>query len=94
MKRARCLWLANVDSQDLQDFVSSAVSKIEAGLKEQNYLVGGAIEFDLAVVKQVDKGIGVKIFVVDASIKNKAETITRIKFMAVPSNSKFGRALR
>ncbi len=86
--------MEKVDSKDLQDFVSSAVSKIESGLKEHNYIVAGAIEFDLAVIKQGKKGLGLKVFVVDASMNRKTEVITRIKFMAVPTDSSFGRALK
>jgi hypothetical protein len=86
--------MVDIDDKDLQDFVSSAVNKIENGLKGNNYIVAGAIEFDIAVVKQGSQGVGLKIFVVDASMKHKAEHITRIKFMAVPSDSQVGRALR
>ena len=67
---------------------------MKSGLKGRDYIVAGAIEFELAVVKVKKKGVGVRIYVVDASAKYDKEVVSKIKFQVVPRNSRFGRALR
>jgi len=86
--------MSEVDSEELKKFVSSTIGSINSGLKEQEYLVAGAIEFELAVVKSKKKGAGLRIYVVDASAKYDKEVVSKIKFRAVPKNSRFGHALR
>lgn len=50
-----------VDSKELKDFISSAINSVASGLKEQDYVVGGAIEFELAVLNAKKKGAGIYI---------------------------------
>jgi len=86
--------MAVTNSEELKDFISSTLQSVKSGLKEEDYLVAGTVEFELAVVKTKKKGAGLRIYVVDASAKYNKEVISRIKFQAVPKNSRVGRALR
>jgi len=84
----------DIDSKELKDFINSAINGVKSGLNDQDYVVAGAIEFELAVVKTKKKDAGISIYVVDASTKYGKETVSRIKFHAVPKGSRLGRALR
>jgi hypothetical protein len=42
--------VANIDSEDLKDLVSSTIDSIEKGLKDKKYLLSGSTEFEVAVV--------------------------------------------
>lgn len=84
--------MAEVDSKELKDFISSAINSIKSGLSEQDHVVAlGVIEFELAVVKTKRKGAGFNIHVVDASAKYDKEVVSKIKFKAAPKGSDFDR---
>jgi hypothetical protein len=63
--------MEKVDAEEIKKFISSAISSIDSALKEQNYRLTKPIEFELAVANVEKAGIGIKIFVVDASTKYK-----------------------
>lgn len=72
--------VANIDSEDLKDLVSSTIDSIEKGLKDRKYLLSGIIEFEVAVVNFKKGKGGIKLLVVDASGKVGKENISKIKF--------------
>lgn len=72
--------VANIDSEDLKDLVSSTIDSIEKGLKDKKYLLSGSIEFEIAVVNFKKGKSRIKLLVVDASGKVGKENISKIKF--------------
>jgi len=72
--------LANIESEELKDFVSSTIDSIEKGLEGKKYRLSGSIEFEVAVVNVKKKEGGVKLYVVGASGKYGKEELTKIKF--------------
>lgn len=74
--------MANTDSEELKDFISSTIDSIEQGIqgKKEEYCLNGSIKFEIAVVN-VTKGEGdIKLFVVDASGKYSNESVSKIAF--------------
>lgn len=74
--------MTKIDSEELKELVSSAITSIEEGIKNKNetYLIDGSIEFEVAVVTE-KKGEGkFKLLVVNANAGIKKENITKIKF--------------
>jgi hypothetical protein len=72
--------LVNIDSEELQDLISSTIDKVEAGMKNKGYHIKGCIDFDVAVVNMEKGQGGIKLYVMTLTGKRESENVTKIKF--------------
>lgn len=80
-----------LDEKEIAEFIRAALQGIRAGTSAQNVIITEPIKFNLAVTKIKEGGGGVKIHVVDAGGKYKAEELTRIEFeVSFTSSESFG----
>lgn len=72
------------DEKELADFIKATLQGIKGGIAGENVFLTEPIKFNLAVTKIKEGGGGVKIHVVDAGGKFKAEEISKIEFIITP----------
>ena len=77
-------------SEDLKEIVSTTIESIKEGMKGKGTGVVGPIEFELAVIKSKGAKGGFRFFLADASGKYSKESISRIKFKVLGSETHRG----
>lgn len=75
------------NEKEIAEFVKAVLQGIKDGISGQNVILTEPIKFNLAVTKIKEVGGGVKIHVVDAGGKYKAEEMTKIEFEVMPTNN-------
>lgn len=75
----------NKQEDELAEFTRAALQGIRKGVSE-GFLLTEPVRFSLAVVKIKEGGGGLKIHVVEAGGKYKAEEITKIEFEVSPTD--------
>lgn len=81
-----------VNEAEISEFVKSTLNGIKSGIEGENALITAPIKFNLAVTKIKEGSGGLKILVVDAGGKYKAEELTRIEFeVSLANNEPFGK---
>ena len=78
-------------SEDLKEIVSTTIESIKEGLKGKQCGVAGLIEFEIAVIKTKEAKGGLKFLIADASGNYSKESVSRIKFSVIGSNTDVGR---
>jgi hypothetical protein len=74
-------------SEDLKEIVSSTIDSIKEGMKDRNCAVIGAIEFELAVVKEKEAKGGFRFFIAEAGGNYSSGNVSRIKFQVIGSQT-------
>ena len=72
------------DEKEISEFIKATLQGIRNGIAGENVVLTEPIKFDLAVTKIKEGGGGVKVYVMDAGGKYKAEEITKIQFEVNP----------
>jgi chromosome segregation ATPase len=67
-------------SEDLRDLVTSTISSIKEGLKEEKCGVSGTIKFEVSVVKSKEGKTGFNVVVADASGAYTKDNTSKISF--------------
>jgi len=67
-------------SEDLRDLVTSTISSIKEGLKEEKCGVSGTIKFEVSVVKSKNAKTGFNVVVADASGAYTKDNTSKISF--------------
>lgn len=80
-------------SSELKDFVDSSIKSIAEGVMDTNCVIGGVIEFELSVVKEVNAGGGFDLKIVEAGGKTSEKRISKIKFNVISKDLKHFRQL-
>lgn len=73
-----------IDEKEISEFVKATIKGIKDGLAGEDFLMTEPIKFHLAVTQVKESGGGVKLYVVDAGGKYKAEEISKIDFEVQP----------
>lgn len=79
----------NTNSEELSEFIRSTIKSIRKGLEGENFVIVEPIKFNVAVAKIKEGGGVLKLHVVDAGGKYKAEEITKIQFEILPDLNLF-----
>lgn len=77
-------------SEDLKDIVSTTIDSIKEGMKGNNCGVVGSIDFEISIIKSKEAKGGFKFLVADASGNYSNESISKIKFKVMGSNTALG----
>ena len=80
-------------SEDLKEIVSTTIESIKEGLKGKQCGVAGLIEFEIAVIKTKEAKGGFKFLIADALGNYSKESVSRIKFSVIGSNTDIGRRI-
>lgn len=75
-------------SEDLKEIVGTTIDSIREGLKGRNCGVVGMIEFEIAVIKSNEAKGGFKFFIADASGNYSKESISKIKFNVIGTETR------
>ena len=76
-------------SEDLKDLVSTTIESIKEGIKGKGCSLIETIDFEVSVIKSSEAKGGFKFFVADASGNYSKESISKIKFKVIGSNTEF-----
>ena len=74
-------------SEDLKEIVSSTIESIREGLKGKQCAIIGQVEFEIAVIKSKEAKGGLKFLVADAAGNYCKESVSRIKFNVIGTNT-------
>jgi hypothetical protein len=77
-------------SEDIKDIVSTTIESIKEGMKGKNCGVVGSIDFEISVIKSKEAKGGFKFLIADASGNYSNESVSKIKFKVIGSNTTFG----
>lgn len=80
-------------SEDLKEIVSTTIESIKEGLKGKQCGVAGLIEFEIAIIKTKEAKGGLKFLIADASGNYSKESVSRIKFSVIGTNTQVGRSI-
>lgn len=82
----------NIDGEELKNLVSSTIDNIEAGLagKNKEYVLGGSIKFEVAVVALKEGEGGLKLYVIGLHGKASKESISKITFEVIDKGKQTG----
>ena len=80
-------------SEDLKKIVSTTIESIREGLRGKNCGVIGQIEFEIAVIKTKEAKGGFRFLVADASGNYCKESVSRIKFNVLGTETEIGRRI-
>lgn len=75
-------------SRDLKEIVGTTIDSIREGMNGRNCGVIGAIEFEIAVIKSKEAEGGFKFFIADASGNYSKESISKIKFHVIGTQTR------
>lgn len=78
-------------SEDLKELVSTTIESIKEGIKGKGVSLIDVIDFEVSVIKSSEAKGGFKFFVADASGNYSKESISKIKFKVIGSNTDFRR---
>jgi hypothetical protein len=78
-------------SNDLKEIVSTTIESIREGLKGKQCGVAGLIEFEIAVIKTKEAKGGFKFLIADACGDYSKESVSKIKFSIIGTNTDIGR---
>ena len=78
-----------VISEDLAELVSTTIESIKEGLRGKGCSLINTLDFEVSVIKSKEAKGGFKFFVADASGNYSNESISKIKFQVVGSNTDF-----
>ena len=76
----------------MKEIVSTTIESIKEGLKGKKWCVAGLIEFEIAVIKTKEGKGGLRFLIADASGKYAKESISRIKFSVLGTDTDLGRS--
>lgn len=76
-------------SEDLKELVSTTIESIKEGIKGKGCSLIETIDFEVSVIKTSEAKGGFKFFVADASGNYSNESISKIKFKVIGSNTEF-----
>ena len=76
-------------SEDLKELVSKTIESIKEGMKGKGCALIETIDFEVSVIKSSEAKGGFKFFVADASGNYSKESISKIKFKVIGSNTIF-----
>jgi hypothetical protein len=76
-------------SEDLKQLVSTTIESIKEGLKGKGCSLIETIDFEVSVIKSSEAKGGFRFFVADASGNYSKESISKIKFKVIGSNTEF-----
>lgn len=80
-------------SEDLKEIVSTTIESVREGMKGKECGVVGTIDFEIAVIKSKEAKGGLRFLVADASGNYSSESVSRIKFKVIGSNTDVGRRI-
>lgn len=76
-------------SEDLKELASSTIESIKEGMKGKGCSLIETIDFEVSVIKSSEAKGGFKFFVADASGNYSKESVSKIKFKVIGSNTEF-----
>ena len=74
----------------MKEIVSTTIESVKEGLKGKKCGVAGLIEFEIAVIKTKEGKGGLRFLIADASGKYAKESISRIKFSVLGTDTDLG----
>ena len=74
----------------MKEIVSTTIESVKEGLKGKKCGVASLIEFEIAVIKTKEGKSGLRFLVADASGKYAKESISRIKFSVLGTDTDLG----
>jgi hypothetical protein len=78
-------------SEDLKNIVSTTIESIKEGMTGKNCGVIGTIDFEVSVIKSKEAKGGFRFLVADASGDYSNESVSKIKFKVMGSQTNFAR---
>ncbi len=76
-------------SEELEEYIHASLTAIRKGVEaETGFSIHGLVEFDLAVTKVREGKGGLRIYVAEASGKQKSESVSRLRFKVKPKSPK------
>lgn len=79
-------------SGDLKEIVSTTIESIKEGMKGKECGIIGSIDFEIAVIKSKEAKGGLRFIIADASGNYSSESISKIKFKVIGTNTEFRRS--
>jgi len=76
-------------SEDLKEIVSTTIESVKEGLKGKGCSLIETIDFEISVIKSKEGKAGFKFFVADASGNYSKESISKIRFKVIGSDTDF-----
>ncbi len=77
-----------IESEGLETYIKSTITAIKGSLVGTGFKIRKPVEFNLAVTNTSEGGGGLKIYLVEAGAKLKAEEISHIKFEVEPEEAR------
>jgi hypothetical protein len=72
--------IMNYNTSELSQFVNASIRGLVDGVKDTNCVIGGFVEFELSVVKEVEAGGKINLRIVEAGGKVNEKRVSKIKF--------------